>query len=184
MLCAPCPPTTQACPVSYLACDQSTPITVGIQPCSPVTIVQVPLHLRLGRAYRMCEHEATEGYTDDDHRNDDRQYEWTDALARGLRERSRTTERCRAGGGPTSIPGQPPDTARIQAPAQLSAAEGTAQLRASADRGRAHRPCHLRTVGSRPRQVIVSSIHCALLTTSRASRHGKAARHFLGKRLP
>ena len=47
----------------------------------------------------MCEHEATEGYTDDDHCNDDRQYEWTDALARGLRERSRTTERCRAGGG-------------------------------------------------------------------------------------
>lgn len=82
------------------------------------------------------------------------------------------------------MPGQPPDTARIQAPAQLSAAEGTAQLRASAGQGRAHRPCHLRTVGSRPRQVIVSSIHCALLTTSRASRHGKAARHFLGKRLP
>jgi len=27
----------------------------------------------------MCEHEATEGYTDDDHCNDDRQYEWTDA---------------------------------------------------------------------------------------------------------
>jgi len=42
------------------------------------------------------------------------------------------------------MPGQPPDTARIQAPAQLSAAEGPVQLRASVGRGRGHHPWHQR----------------------------------------
>ncbi len=40
----------------------------------PVTIVQVPLHLRLGRAYRMCGTSYREAAPCGDHR-DDRQYE-------------------------------------------------------------------------------------------------------------
>ncbi len=69
VLCAPSSDPTQACPARYLACGQSTPITVGIQPL-PVTIVQgtaapPPSDVRIE-----CEHEATEGWlsTDDDHR--------------------------------------------------------------------------------------------------------------------
>ncbi len=109
--------------------------------------------------------------------------EWTDALAgpAGVKPHH---ERCRDAGGADIDTGQPlPDTARIQAPAQLSAAErdGTAESVGGSRTGSSSMP---------PANGGIEALRLVCWHPLRApydvpgTRHGKAARHFLGKRLP
>ncbi len=112
------------------------------------------------------------------------QYERTETRSRGgLQERSRTTSAA-VRRGPTSYQGGhlilpcPGFFRHSYCPLRR---DGTAGKRRRGP-GRAHRPCHLRTVVSKAPSGYCVSIHCARPTSGVTS--GKPPEHFLGKRLP